>query len=51
MHHGSEELYKEIHKCKKFTTEYEKKLFSSQSNISDNDDEKWKIKHQQIQGK
>ena len=51
MHHRFDELYKEIHKCKKFTTEYEKKLLSSQSNISDNDDEKRKIKHQQIQGK
>ena len=51
MHHRSDELYKEIHKCKKFTREYEKKLFSSQSNISDNDDEKRKIKHQQIQKK
>ena len=51
MHHRSDELYKEIHKCKKFTREYEKKLFSSQSTISDNDDEKRKIKHQQIQEK
>ena len=44
MHHRSDELYKEIHKCKKFTREYEKKLFSSQSHISDNDG--WETQNQ-----
>ena len=44
MHHRSDELYKEIHKCKKFTREYEKKLFSSQSDISDNDG--WETQNQ-----
>ena len=39
MHHRCDALYKEIDKCKKFTMEYEKKLFPSKSNISDNNDE------------
>ena len=39
MHRRSDEPYKEIGKFKKFTTEYEKKLSSSQSNISGNDNE------------
>ena len=51
MHHRADHLYQEIDKCKNFTREYEKKLFSSQLNISENDDEKLKIKHKQIQRK
>ena len=51
MHHRADHLYQEIDKCKNFTREYEKKLFSSQLNISENDDEKLKIKRKQIQRK
>ena len=51
MHNRSDERYKEIGKCKKFKREYQKKLFSSQPNISVNDDEKLKIKCKQIQRK